>query len=138
MKLDTTKVEHYDIMCALRGPDTNSYDPFADNCKDLFTARIRCWVGCNNGGTIRAVATDEIHIQRVLNRLPNKTPPWWCHYRGHVKAALRALLDISKSLRDFSADMDDEIQQLLEALNTVDNGIRKRIREGKLEEEIPF
>jgi len=118
MKLDTTNKNHYDIMCALRGPDGDSR--FMNRCKTLFTARIRYWVGCadSSAGVIRDMETKDDLIQQVLNSAPAKVPVWWLHYSGHARDALRALLRMSPklSLRGFSRD---EAERLLEAIDEI-------------------
>ena len=94
MKLDPTNHRHYDIICAMRGPDSNS-DP-QSNVKYYTASVIRWLVGCRSSKNIYATIKNPAELmlqpppaelESALRKLP--------HYRSHFRHALYALVDLN-------------------------------------------
>jgi len=79
--------EIYNIMAALRGPDTQN-----DDLKWIFTARLRYLVGMDCGGSgVRCRTKKEIRLWEVFEAL-KKVNEYDEHYLSHVELALFELM----------------------------------------------
>lgn len=83
----------YDVISALRGPDTKD----ADDLKFLFTARLRAVVKISayaTGGTVRAGVMTGIPAGRALDQATawrERDAMGYKHYLGHINLAAAQL-----------------------------------------------
>ena len=101
MKLDTEIREHYNIGCALRGPDKSYDEHILDSMKDVLTARLRGIVNVSDqtGAIVRPHPCIYEYDQRLLDRVkvlaPKLTSPQrsrYTHYLMHLWHAFDSML----------------------------------------------
>ena len=90
MKIDLIDRDAYDIVTALRGPDTS--DELGGLVKRMFTMRLRHWVGISASQVPvkSGMQISEGDLRKVCN-FRDLYHDWWDHWAWHMEQALQAV-----------------------------------------------